>query len=76
MLLRTTRAVTGLLAEVSIQRTEGRIEILQLFPMATNTAHFISRAAPEEPHEFDAVLCLGDGENADTLAFHMAESKG
>ena len=76
MLLRTTRAVTGLLAEVSIQRTEGRIEILQLYPMATNTAHFTSRAAPEEPHEFDAVLRLGDGENADTLAFHMAESKG
>ena len=76
MLLHTTRAVTGLLAEVEIQRAEGRIEVLQLVPMATNTAHFISRAAPEEPYEFDAVLRLGDGENAVTLAFHMAEPKG
>ena len=73
MLLRATRAVAGLLAEVKIQRGEGRIEVLPLLPMATNTAHFISRTAPEEPHEFDAVLRLRDGETTESLAFHMAE---
>ena len=73
MLLRATRAVAGLLAEVQIQRGEGRIEVLPLLPMATNTAHFISQTAPEEPHEFDAVLRLRDGEATESLAFHMAE---
>lgn len=76
MLLRTTRAVAALSAEVQIQRGEGRIEVLPLLPMPTNTAHFISRASPEEPHEFDAVLLLRDGEIVESLAFHMAEPKG
>ncbi len=63
----------GLEAVVRIDRGAGGIERLGLAAIAGQPATYLSAVAPEEPHEFDAVLDLQRGEARVELPFHMAE---
>jgi cation diffusion facilitator family transporter len=69
--LTTRRAEAGLEAVVVIQRPGRGAETLRLLPMPGGV--FESETAPDEPHEFDAVLELSAGEGRSELPFHMAE---
>jgi cation diffusion facilitator family transporter len=60
-------------AMVRIDRGAGGTETLVLSSVAASPAAYLSAVAPEEPHEFDAVLDLQQGEARVELAFHMAE---
>ena len=64
---------TGLQATVRIDRGASGIETLVLSPIAGNPTAYLSAVAPEEPHEFDAVLDLQTGAAHAALPFHMAE---
>ena len=63
----------GLKATVRIDRGAGGIETLVLSAVAGQPATYLSAVAPEEPHEFDAVLDLKQGETRAALPFHLAE---
>ena len=64
---------TGLQATVRIDRGAEGTETLVLSAIPGNPATYLSAAAPEEPHEFDAVLDLKTSEARAALRFHMAE---
>ena len=66
---------TVLDAKVRIDRGAAGTETLVLSPVAGRPASYLSAVAPEEPHEFDAVLDLQQGGARVDLAFHMAEPK-
>ena len=63
----------GVEATVRIDRGAGGIETLALAAVAGQPATYLSAMAPEEPHEFDAVLDLKHGETRAALPFHFAE---
>ena len=63
----------GLEAAVRIDRDAGGMETLALAAVAGQPATYLSAVAPEEPHEFDAVLDLKQGEARAALPLHMAE---
>ena len=63
----------GVEATVRIDRGAGSIETLALAAVAGRPATYLSAVTPEEPHEFDAVLDLKQGEARAALPFHMAE---
>ena len=60
-------------ATVRIDRGAGSAETLVLSWVAGNPARYLSAVAPEEPHEFNAVLDLQQGDARAELPFHMAE---
>ena len=64
---------TDLHATVRIDRGSSEIETLVLSPVTGSPTAYLSAVAPEEPHEFDAVLYLQQGETRVELPFHMAE---
>ena len=70
--LRLSRG-TGLEATVRIDRGANGTETLVLAALAGQAAEYRSAVAPEEPHEFDAVLDLKLGTGSSSLPFHMAE---
>ena len=70
------RPNADLQAAVIINRAGGRIETLQLLPVAGNDGVYLSAAAPDEPHEFSANLTLKSGGKEDVLAFKMVEPEG
>ena len=71
-----TRASRGLAVAVSIQRDSVRLEVLELKPSHDDPNCFLSSAAPEEPHEFDAQLNLRVGERLEALPFRVVEPDG
>jgi len=74
--LTVTRSSENLVATVTIQRDQGRIESLPLIQSADNRNWFLSSSAPEEPHEFSAQLHLQEGSLAETLQFRIVEPVG
>lgn len=62
----------GLVVVATIQREGSRDEVLELIALPGGT-QFLSGAAPEEPHDFDAVLSFQLGGQSEALPFHMAE---
>ena len=68
-----SRAMPGLTATVTIERSEDRTELLELVPAADDPARFLSRVAPAEPHEFNAVLRLRVGDRFEDVTFHVEE---
>jgi cation diffusion facilitator family transporter len=68
--------VEGLTATVTIERPEGKIEVLPLVGVANNPLVYQSAAAPEEPHEFSAQLRLKAGDRIHVSHFKMAEPAG
>lgn len=73
MRLSITRAEPDLKAVVRILRADGP-EVLELFPDGDDA--MISRKAPAEPHEFDAVIELATDVRTDVLQFRMTEPEG
>ena len=64
-----------LVAEVVIERAEGKSETLHLIP--GKQPHIMeSTVAPEEPHEFGAVLEIAAGGKSESLPFAMKEPEG
>ncbi len=68
-----SRSTTGVAATVTIERDNGRIERLELIALAGSPSQFVSAAAPEEPHEFDAQLHLQTVDQAEILPFRIIE---
>jgi len=68
-----SQAAAGLEARITVQRELGRIETLRLELPDGKPLRFISTAAPEEPHEFDAQLHLQVGERSEVVALHFTE---
>ena len=64
---------TDLHATVRINRGSSGTETLVLSSVAGSHTAYLSAVAPEEPHEFVAVLDLQQGKARVELAFHMAE---
>ncbi len=64
---------TGVEAIVRIDRGASGIETLVLSEVSGKSAEYLSAVAPAEPHEFDAILELRQGEMRAELPFHMAE---
>ena len=64
---------TGLQATVRINRGAAGTETLVLSAISGNGAVYLSADAPQEPHEFDAMLDLQLGDAREELPFHMAE---
>ena len=58
---------------VEIRRNENRTETLPLRVDTTNPMFFVSESAPEEPHEFDAVLVAENDGEREAIAFAMHE---
>jgi cation diffusion facilitator family transporter len=76
MRLRVSRHVQGMKATVKIQRPGGHVEHIALNPV-NDDHHFLQSAvAPEEPHEFDAVLQLASKAMTEELPFRMVEPEG
>jgi len=71
-----SQAVAELQATMAIQRERGRIETLPLESLGGRPLRFISAAAPEEPHEFDAQLHLRLGERSEVLPLRFTEPHG
>lgn len=71
----SAQPVPGLLAVVVIERDRPHGEILNLIAEPSGT-QFLSEIAPEEPHEFKAVLRLQLDALAESLPFHMEEPEG
>ncbi len=59
----------------NIQRSSARVEALELIQQSGGV-EFLSSAAPEEPHEFDAILQVRSGDRSEDLPFHVAEPEG
>lgn len=76
MKLSIEKAVSDLHASVSIKRPKGRVEVLTLAASMTDPRIFLSTAAPDEPHAFDAKLRLSTGGREEVLSFHMDEPTG
>lgn len=76
MRLSLERHIPGLGATVTIDRAGGKIELLQLIPVAGNDGVYLSMVAPDEPHEFSAQLRLKLADRDDVIAFKMAEPVG
>ncbi len=70
------RASFVLKATVKIMRDNGSVEEYELVPGVSSPNSFDSSVAPEEPHEFSAVLVLTAGETSEALSFKMAEPVG
>ena len=70
-----SRQTSGLSAVATIQRDRAQGEVLELIEQRHGT-QFLSTAAPEEPHEFNAVLRLQLNGQSEILPFHMAEPEG
>ena len=70
-----TRAQSDMVAEVVIDRLGGASETLHLVPTDQRDV-FESTVAPQEPHEFNAVLELAEGGRAEALPFAMTEPAG
>ncbi|NLS18579.1 cation transporter [Rhizobium sp. P40RR-XXII] len=75
MLLSLSKHAKGLEAVVEITRQDG-VERLPLLPSPTDHHALVSALAPEEPHEFDAMLKLTAGVEIDDLPFRMEEPEG
>ena len=71
----SSRPAPGLRVVATIQRNTPQGESLELIELHGAT-HFLSGAAPKEPHEFDAVLRLQLGNRCEDLPFHMTEPEG
>lgn len=76
MRLALTRAAPDLKAQVLIPRSGGRVELLELFPAKDNQNIYLSTEAPEEPHEFEAILKLTADSSTLNLPFQMEEPEG
>ncbi|MBI1367419.1 MAG: hypothetical protein GC162_02070 [Planctomycetes bacterium] len=63
----------GLTARVDITRPDGEIEVLTLSALAGDPGVYLSNEAPQEPHEFAAVVELSREQQRDTLPFEMHE---
>lgn len=63
-------------ATVTIDRPGNAVEVLELLPVQGNDGVFMSRQAPNEPHEFSAQLRLKAGEQEHILRFKMIEPAG
>jgi len=70
------RASFVLKATVKIMRDDGRVEELELVPGVGAPNSFERSVAPEEPHEFSAVLMLQAGDTTEALSFKMTEPVG
>jgi cation diffusion facilitator family transporter len=73
MRLKLLRRIGGVKATVVIDRQGGKEEILPLMEQDEAGYSFLSETAPEEPHEFDAILELSDGDRLAILPFRMEE---
>ena len=71
----SSRPTPGLGVVATIQRDRPQAEILELIEQ-DGAVQFLSNDAPQEPHEFDAVLRLLLDGRAEALPFHMAEPEG
>ncbi len=71
----SSRPTPGLDAVATIQRDRPQGEVLELIEQAGGV-QFLSSDAPEEPHEFNAVLRLQLDGRAEALPFQMAEPEG
>ncbi len=65
----------GLIAIATIKRNGSQDEVLELIDVQDGT-QFLSKIAPGEPHEFDAVLRLQVSGRSEALPFHMVEPEG
>ena len=70
----SSRPVPGLSAIATIRRGT-QDEVLALTALADGTA-FLSDTAPQEPHEFDAVLTLALAGRSEVVRFRMSEPEG
>ena len=70
-----SRHIPGLSAVAIIQRGISDNEVLELTAQPDGI-QFLSRSAPNEPHEFDATLQLALAGHSETLGFHMSEPEG
>lgn len=66
-------AVAGLTAVIRIERGAGQVETLALNATRDNPTKFMSTAAPQEPHTFQADLVLNVGERSETVPFRVFE---
>jgi cation diffusion facilitator family transporter len=76
MRLTLDHPVEGLAATVTIDRAEGKVEVLPLVAVANTALTYQSAVAPEEPHEFSAQLRLKVGDRMHVSNFKMAEPEG
>ena len=70
-----SRAIPGLKAVAIIQRAKDQVETLELVARPGAPTEFLSSAAPEEPHEFDARLRLQLGDRTEDLPFRVVEPR-
>lgn len=76
MRLVADRISEDLVATVEIARPDGVTERLVLVETSGDPRVFESTKAPEEPHEFDAILHLSSGAQRIALPFRMEEPDG
>ncbi|MHB0953947.1 MAG: cation diffusion facilitator family transporter [Allorhizobium sp.] len=76
MRLSLSSAVDGLRATVSIDRLEGKFEILSFETVTTDPHVLLSVQTPAEPHEFTADLQLALADRQQKLVFEMVEPAG
>lgn len=76
MRLTLARHAPSLAAMVVIDRPGGETEVLALREVAGDHRMLQSDIAPEEPHEFNAILNLTIGERDEKLPFTMKEPPG
>jgi cation diffusion facilitator family transporter len=70
------RSAPGLAVVARIQREGNQVEVLELLAESNAPKRFLSSVAPEEPHEFDARLCLKAGDRSEALPFSVVEPPG
>ena len=68
----SSRPAPDLRVVVTIVRAPSPDEVLDLAALQSGT-QFLSSSAPDEPHEFDAILQLRLGVRSEALPFHMSE---
>ena len=73
MTFTSPRAASDLEASVEIYRDAGRVEVMPLKLVGNNPSRWMSTCAPEEPHEFAALLRLRSGNRKEALPFRMSE---
>jgi cation diffusion facilitator family transporter len=76
MRLSVERPDGDLQATVTIDRSGGNVETLQLLAVPGNDGVYMSASAPGEPHAFLAQLRLKSGDRADVLDFQIVEPAG
>jgi cation diffusion facilitator family transporter len=76
MRLTVDTQTNNLKATVKIRRSGSSTEPLELLPLPGDSLAYMSATAPQEPHEFDAVLELSAHGQRVNLPFHMAEPEG